>query len=117
MVLSTKMNKITLTADAQSDMDDIRSYIAGELGSPKAAASVLRRISKTIRILRTYAFAGAPLSARFNIGKDYRFLVSGNYLVFYHIEEQEISVDRIMNGRQNYIEKLFHGEIDEPPEE
>jgi plasmid stabilization system protein ParE len=43
---------------------------------------------------------------------DYRYLVSGNYLIFYKIEDEYISVNRILYGRRDYLRILF-GEPDD----
>lgn len=111
------MSKVVLTASAQTDLTDIRSYIVRELGNPKAAGSVVRRITKTTRILKTYPLAGKPLYSTTDFGKDYRYLISGDYLIFYHLEGLEVQVDHIMNGRQDYLQKLFFDENGEETDE
>lgn len=107
------MSKVVLTSKAQADLANIKSYIIRELGNPKAAVSVVRRITKTTRILNTYPLAGKPLYTIIDIGEDYRYLISGNYLIFYHLEGLEAHVDHILNGRQDYLQKLFSGEFGE----
>jgi len=41
------------------------------------------------------------------IETDYRFLVCGNYLVFYRTEADSVFVDRVIYGRRDYIKILF----------
>lgn len=77
------MNELYLSLEAQTDLEEIKAYIADELENPNAALATVNRITKTLRILRTHAFAGAPLSSVTDVESDYRFLVSGNYLAFY----------------------------------
>lgn len=41
------------------------------------------------------------------IESDYRFLVSGNYLIFYRACGTEVYIDRVLYGRQDYLRILF----------
>jgi len=50
---------------------------------------------------------GAKLSSKIKIPSDYRFLVCGDYLIFYKIEHNFVSIYRILNGRRNYMPILF----------
>lgn len=38
---------------------------------------------------------------------DYRFRVSGNYLVFYRAYEKDVYIDRVLYGRCDYMHILF----------
>lgn len=40
-------------------------------------------------------------------GADYRFLISGNYMVFYRAVGSDVYIDRILYGRSNYMSVLF----------
>jgi toxin ParE1/3/4 len=101
------MNNIHLSAEAQNDLMEIRTYIEGELLNPSAALATVRRITKSLRVLQTYAQAGAPLSSVADINSDYRFIVSGNYMSFYRFSNQDIYVDRILYARCDYMRVLF----------
>ncbi len=37
---------------------------------------------------------------------DYRFLVSGNYLVFYRAYGKDVYIDRVLYGRHDYMRIL-----------
>lgn len=101
------MNELYLLPEAQTDLEEIKAYIADELENPNAALATVNRITKTLRILRTHAFADAPLSSVADVESDYRFLVSGNYLAFYRAYENTVYVDRILYGRRDYLRTLF----------
>ena len=105
------MNKIHLSHEAQSDLEEIKRYISKELENPSAAISATKGITQTMRILQTYAEAGALLSSIADADDTYRFLVSGNYLIFYRVNEHDIYVDRILYGRRNYLRILFGNRI------
>lgn len=101
------MNELHLSPEAQADLEEIKVYIAEELENPKAALATVGRITKALRILRTHAFAGAPLSSVADVESDCRFLVSGNYLAFYRAYGNTVYVDRILYGRRDYLRILF----------
>ena len=64
-------------------------------------------------MLREHAYIGAPLSFIADNKEDYRFLVSGSYMVFYRVNGQDVYVDRVLYGRRDYLNVLFR----ELPEE
>lgn len=101
------MNNLYLSQAAQDDLTEIKAYISEELENPTAALSTVGRITKSIRILKNHAMVGAPLSSVANVDNDYRFLVSGNYMVFYRAIGSEVYVDRILYGRRDYLRVLF----------
>ena len=109
------MNKLHLSPAAQDDLEQIKTYISGELENPSAAVSTLRKITNSIRMLQNHALAGAPLSSVANVESDYRFLVSGNYLTFYRVSHGNVYVDRILYGRRDYLRILF-ADIEEETE-
>jgi len=104
------MNKIFLSAEAQNDLKEIRQYITEELNNPTAAESTLAKITRRIRTLADFAEIGSPLSSVVGSETAYRFLICGNYLVFYRTEKNSVFVDRILYGRRDYLRILF-GEL------
>lgn len=106
------MNKLYFSYDAKTDLADIKEYITDELANPVAASSTIARITKSIRVLQDFAFAGAPLSSIASIPSDYRYLSVSNYMVFYHIIADAIYVDRILYGKSNYLRTLFGEDYD-----
>lgn len=105
-------NNIHLSNEAQADLDEIKDYITVDLENPVAALATVTRIIKAIRILADHAFIGATLSSIVDTETDYRFLVSGNYLVFYRIHDKDVYVDRVLYGRRDFLRVLF-GELSE----
>lgn len=101
------MNNLHLSLEAQNDLAEIKAYIEKELLNPSAALATVSRITKSLRILRTSAKAGALLSSIADVESDYRFLVSGNYLSFYRTYGHEVYVDRIHYARRDYMQILF----------
>ena len=98
-------------------MDDIWDYIVSELQNRSAAGCVIDRIMDAVDSLKNFAEMGTPLSSVADVGTDYRFLVSGNYMVFYRVQSNDVYIDRVLYGRSDYMSVLFkdllHGESTE----
>lgn len=107
------MNRIKLSDDAHKDLTDIKRYISLELENPQAALAVVANITKEIRLLRTHPLIGTPLAAIADTNTDYRYLVSGSYMVFYRVSGHDVYIDRVLYGRRNYLSALLE---DVPPE-
>ena len=88
-------------------MDDIWDYIVSELQTRSAAERVIDRIMDVVDPLKKFAEMGTPLSSIADVGTDYRFLVSGNYMVFYRVQDSNVYIDRILYGRSDYMSTLF----------
>ena len=88
-------------------MDDIWDYIVLELQNRSAAERVIDRIMDVVDPLKKFAEMGTPLSSIADVGTDYRFLVSGNYMVFYHVQGSDVYIDRVLYGRSDYMSVLF----------
>jgi addiction module RelE/StbE family toxin len=101
------MSNIRYTPEAENDLTEIKEYIAGELLNPVAAANMLKKITKRIRLLEQFPEMGTPLSSIINLVTDYRFLVCANYLAFYHIDGSDVFIIRVLYGRRDYITMLF----------
>ena len=57
------MNNLHLSAEAQNDLMEIKAYIEEDLLNPSAALTTVSRITKSLRVLQNYAYAGALLSS------------------------------------------------------
>lgn len=101
------MNNLHLSEEAQNDLIEIKTYIEEELLNPSAALATVSKITKSLRILKTYTKAGTPLSSIADVESDYRFIVSGNYISFYRTYGNEVYVDRILYARRDYMRVLF----------
>ena len=100
-------NKIHYSPESRRDLDDIWDYIVSELQNRSAAERVINRIIDAVDPLKNFAEMGTPLSSIADIGTDYRFLVSGNYMVFYRVQGNDIYIDRVLYGRIDYMSVLF----------
>lgn len=100
-------NKIHYSPESRRDLDDIWDYIVSELQNRSAAERVINRIIDAVDPLKNFAEMGTPLSSIADIGTDYRFLVSGNNMVFYRVQGNDVYIDRVLYGRSDYMSVLF----------
>ena len=100
-------NRIHYSPESRRDLDDIWDYIVSELQNRSAAERVSDRIIDAVDPLKNFAEMGTPLSSIADIGTDYRFLVSGNYMVFYRVQGNDVYIDRVLYGRSDYMSVLF----------
>lgn len=103
------MNNICYSPEAENDLDEIWEYIPSELCNPQAAAKTVNHIFDSVERLVDFPRSGAPLSSVTDVESDYRFLVCGNYLVFYRILGKAVYIDRVLYGRGDYLRILFQG--------
>ena len=92
---------------ALSDMKDIKSYIENDLSNPIAAKNIIKRIINDYNRLETLPLIGTSLSTKISFYTDYRYIVSGNYLVFYKVNDEYVSIYRILYGRRDYLKIIF----------
>ena len=100
-------NKIHYSPESRRDLDDIWDYIVSELQNRSAAERVLDRIMDAVDQLESFAKMGTLLSSIADVGTDYRFLVSGNYMVFYRVQGYNVYIDCVLYGRSDYMRVLF----------
>lgn len=99
-------NKIHYSPKSLSDLDEIFDYIAFELKDIIAANNTVNGIIDSINILKQFAESGSILCLPTGEITIYRYVISGNYLSFYHLSENEVYIDRILYGKRDYIKIL-----------
>ena len=106
-------NKIQYTAQALRDLDDVWDYIAFDLQNPESAEKIVDKILDRVDQLVDFAQSGALLSAVSEVIGEERFLVCENYMIFYHSGNGEVTIDRVLYGRRDYLRVLFE-KIEQP---
>ncbi len=101
------MHKIRLNPLALKDLKAIKQYISIELENPTSAKKVINEIISTYEKLQEFPLIGTDLSSKIDIKTDYRFLVCGNYLVFYKCDSEYVSIYRILYAKRDYLNILF----------
>lgn len=99
-------NKIHFSPKAVCDADEIWEYTV-ETTNRVRAQEKISEILATIEKLEKFAEMGAPLSTKVDFTTDYRYLVSGQFLIFYRTKGTDVYVLRILNGKTDYLRSLF----------
>lgn len=101
------MIEIEYSPEAIEDLQEIEKYISIELDNIQSAEKIVDNIIDRIDCLSDMPEIGAPLSSRVDFETDYRYLVCGNYNVFYRIETDTAKIIRVLNSRRNFMLILF----------
>ena len=107
------MAEVAISPLAKADMREIGEYVRHELHNPSAAIALIRRFRTAIDSLREFPETGKPLIPPGKARCPYRFLVCGNYLIFYHLDRETVKVDRVLYGRRDYMALLFGDDLEE----
>ena len=93
--------KILVTKSFESDLDSVLLYISGTPKNRSAADSLLKKVRDNIAMLDSapLAFPVYPHISK----KSYRFIPVGNYLIFYHADEEKeiVYIDRFLYSARN----------------
>ena len=82
--------KVQHSPKTLNDLDEIWDYILLNLGNPDAAENVINKMMDTIDALEGFPERGTPFSSVADMESDYRFVLSGNYMAFYRVEEKTV---------------------------
>lgn len=100
--------KISYHRTALRDIQRTQDYIAGNLKNPPAAKRFAAAVLRAVSLLSANPQIGMPLNSKYEVDTDIRFLIVAKHLVFYRLaSENEISILRVLDGRQDYIAILF----------
>jgi len=97
------MFKVRFTPQAIADLEEIKRYISNDLFNPQAAADLVALVFERIRGLVPLPRTGAQLRTDIPTLKVYRFIQCKNYLVFYRMEDKNVSIIRILYARRDYL--------------
>ncbi len=95
--------KLRYTPEAVRDLEEIRDYIVTVLRNPIAAKRITKMILENCGTLKQFPESGVSLSVTTGYETTLRMLVCENYVAVYRIDENAVSIARIINSRQNYM--------------
>ena len=93
--------KLIVTELAEKDLDDIYDYLFAL--NPEAARNQIEDINEKFKQLKQFPFIGRK---RPTFGSGVRSIVSGTKLIFYIVEESQIRVARVLDGRMDLDKEL-----------
>ena len=97
-------HQVRLLPVAEEDLDEIVGYVA--LDNLQAALKLADRIEADLERLSSFPMLGRIPRDRDLREAGYRYLIIGDYLVFYSVEGRTVFVHRILPGRRDYRELL-----------
>ncbi len=106
-------NKLHYSPVARNDLDEIWEYVAKEAENENIANDVVVGILHTIDQLGSFSTLGPVLYSVTGRTNEYRYLVSGNYLIFYRTIFENVYIDRIIHSRRDYMRILFDEKLGE----
>ena len=100
--------KLKYRPAAIDDLQRAADYIEKVLKNPTAAKSFKTRILHGISLLKENPKMGTLLSGKYDgLHTSMRFIVISRQLVFYGISDDIVEVIRILDGRTDYLARLF----------
>ena len=99
--------RIKYTPQAIQDLQEIRGYISSALHNPKAAQRISKMILDSCAHLKEFPQSGVSMSAKLQVESSERILFCENYIAVYRVDDEYISVARILDARQDYVKILF----------
>lgn len=96
--------EVRLLPVAEEDLDEILGYIA--LDDVDAAFKLADRIEANLEKLSSFPKLGRVPRDSDLRGAGYRYVITGEWLVFYTVDKRTVFVHRILHGRRDYKELL-----------
>lgn len=99
--------KLRYTPQAQLDLREIKDYISKVLLNKTAASRISKAILASCSHLKDNPYLGKDLAVLIDEPTAYRYVICENYLCFYTIHSDFIAVERILDGRTDYLRIIF----------
>ena len=100
------MKTVSVSPEAIRDMDSIDKYISVELANPGAAERLVAHLKNAMQSLEFFSERGVQVNA-YGASESYRYLICGEYLIFYHVHPESVHIDRVINRRTSYLQILL----------
>ena len=91
-----------ITRVAEADLDEIHDFIAK--GSSRHAIQMLMRFESIFDLITDAPLAG---TSRDELQPGIRSYPVGSYIIFYHVDDQFVIVDRVLHTKRD-IEFIFN---------
>jgi len=98
------MMKLRINPLVAEDLKNIKEYIAED--NEEMAVKTIQEIYIRIENIQQFPYMGADLSKRVSFRTDYKYTISGNYVVLYRIGDEYVEIYRVVNRYQD-ITQIF----------
>lgn len=96
--------KLRINPIVAEDLKNIKAYIAED--SEEMAVKTIQEIYAQFEHIQQFPYMGADLAKRVSFRTDYKYAISGNYVVLYKIGKEYVEIYRVVNQYQD-ITKIF----------
>ena len=96
--------KLRINPIVAEDLKNIKAYIAED--SEEMAVKTIQEIYAQFEHIQQFPYMGADLAKRVSFRTDYKYAISGNYVVLYKIGKEYVEIYRVVNRHQD-ITKIF----------
>ncbi len=96
--------KIRINPVATADLQEIKNFIAED--NINAATKAVKEIIEKIESLVEFPEIGTMLMYKIRLKSKYRYIICGQYLIFYIYEDDIVSIQRILQGKRDYMSLL-----------
>lgn len=104
------MTKFTLLTSSrfEHDIELMNAFFIINNTSEKYRLKLLNQIYHDLSKLKDFPKLGIELNTVLQLHSDYRYLLSGNFIIFYKIHEKTntIRIERLFNQKENYLTNL-----------
>lgn len=98
------MMKLRVNPLVAEDLKNIKEYIDED--NEEMAVKTIQEIYTRIENIQQFPHIGADLSKRVSFRTDYKYIISGNYVVLYKIGNEYVEIYRVVNRYQD-ITQIF----------
>ena len=98
------MMKLRINPIVVEDLKNIKAYIAED--SEEMAVKTIQEIYAQFEHIQQFPYMGADLAKRVSFRTDYKYAISGNYVVLYKIGKEYVEIYRVVNWYQD-ITQIF----------
>lgn len=99
--------KLVFSPDAINDILETKKYISKVLKNPAAAKRIAKMLNRSCKLLKDRPLMGMSVEEKTGHQSDFRYLICENWLAFYKVEDDQITVVRVLDGRTDYVRVLF----------
>ena len=99
---------VKLTATARQDLKNIAFYIFKQSGSKEIPSTFINELKDKVNLLSEFPYRGSFPSNHVAKSLGYRFLVHGDYLMFYAVDEDKkiVNVLTFIHAKRDYSRVL-----------
>ena len=107
----------SVTTPAKNDIVGIKAYIVSN--NKRAAIKISTRIYEVLDNIEKNPKIGGSVSERFGIDTDslYFPVLPYTYIIFYRLNKQNITIDRVLDGRRDCMSVLGWNDKELPDDE